>query len=41
MGEIAYLRLHHGARGRNGNYSKTELDQWRGRIAAWRSAKPP
>jgi uncharacterized protein YecE (DUF72 family) len=39
VGEIAYLRLHHGARGRNGNYSPTELDQWRRRIAAWRSRR--
>ncbi|HWT91055.1 MAG TPA: DUF72 domain-containing protein [Solirubrobacterales bacterium] len=38
-GELAYLRLHHGERGRNGNYSKTELDQWRRRIAAWRSRR--
>jgi uncharacterized protein YecE (DUF72 family) len=38
-GEVAYLRLHHGARGRNGNYSKTELDHWRRRIAAWRSRR--
>jgi uncharacterized protein YecE (DUF72 family) len=39
VGEIAYLRLHHGARGRNGNYSKTELDRWRRRIAAWRARR--
>lgn len=39
LGEIAYLRLHHGARGRNGNYSPTELDRWRRRIAAWRSRR--
>jgi uncharacterized protein YecE (DUF72 family) len=39
LGEIAYLRLHHGARGRNGNYSPTELDHWRRRIAAWRSRR--
>ena len=39
VGEIAYLRLHHGARGKNGNYSKTELDHWRRRIAAWRSRR--
>jgi uncharacterized protein YecE (DUF72 family) len=39
LGEVAYLRLHHGARGRNGNYSKTELDHWRRRIAAWRSRR--
>jgi uncharacterized protein YecE (DUF72 family) len=38
-GPLAYLRLHHGARGRRGNYSKTELDGWRRRIAAWRSGR--
>ena len=31
-----YLRLHHGARGRRGNYSPTELETWKRRIAAWR-----
>jgi len=31
-----YLRLHYGQRGRRGNYSATELDQWRRHIAAWR-----
>jgi uncharacterized protein YecE (DUF72 family) len=38
-GEIAYLRLHFGARGRAGNYSTTELDEWRRRIASWRSRR--
>jgi uncharacterized protein YecE (DUF72 family) len=31
-----YVRLHHGRRGRNGNYSDAELDTWRRRMAAWR-----
>jgi uncharacterized protein YecE (DUF72 family) len=31
------VRFHYGARGRNGNYSESELDTWRRRIAAWRS----
>jgi uncharacterized protein YecE (DUF72 family) len=39
VGEIAYLRLHYGARGRAGNYSSAELDRWRRRIAAWRSRR--
>jgi uncharacterized protein YecE (DUF72 family) len=39
VGEIAYLRLHYGSRGRDGNYSSTELDTWRRRIAAWRSRR--
>ena len=32
-----YVRLHHGRRGRNGNYSAAELETWKRRIAAWRS----
>ncbi len=31
-----YVRFHYGARGRDGNYSATELDQWAHRIAGWR-----
>jgi uncharacterized protein YecE (DUF72 family) len=31
------VRLHHGRRGRRGNYSERELDTWARRIAAWRS----
>jgi uncharacterized protein YecE (DUF72 family) len=30
------VRLHHGHRGRGGNYSGTELDEWARRIAEWR-----
>jgi uncharacterized protein YecE (DUF72 family) len=32
-----FIRFHRGRRGRNGNYSKTELEEWKRRIAAWRS----
>jgi uncharacterized protein YecE (DUF72 family) len=32
-----FVRFHYGARGRNGNYSATEIDRWARRIAAWRS----
>jgi uncharacterized protein YecE (DUF72 family) len=32
-----FIRFHHGRRGRNGNYSSSELDGWRRRIARWRS----
>lgn len=39
VGEIAYLRLHYGSHGRDGNYSSAELDRWRRRIAAWRSRR--
>jgi uncharacterized protein YecE (DUF72 family) len=31
------VRLHHGRRGRRGNYSERELDTWARRIASWRS----
>ena len=31
-----YIRFHHGAAGRNGNYSDAELAVWAGRIADWR-----
>lgn len=31
-----FLRFHYGARGRNGNYSERELEQWARRIERWR-----
>jgi uncharacterized protein YecE (DUF72 family) len=31
-----FVRFHYGHRGRRGNYSKTELERWARRIAAWR-----
>ena len=30
-----FIRFHHGRRGRRGNYSKTELDEWAERIRKW------
>ena len=30
------VRLHHGRRGRRGNYSDTELDEWARRLSRWR-----
>jgi uncharacterized protein YecE (DUF72 family) len=30
------VRLHHGQRGRRGNYSESELEEWARRIAQWR-----
>ena len=39
LGELAYVRMHYGSRGRDGNYSSAELDRWRRRIAAWRSRR--
>lgn len=32
-----FIRFHYGHRGRNGNYSKTELREWAARIRDWRS----
>jgi uncharacterized protein YecE (DUF72 family) len=31
-----FVRFHYGSRGRNGNYSETELESWRARIDEWR-----
>ena len=31
-----FVRFHYGSRGRNGNYSERELDDWAGRIESWR-----
>jgi uncharacterized protein YecE (DUF72 family) len=33
--DFAFVRFHHGARGRRGNYSPPELEQWAGRIREW------
>lgn len=33
--DFAYVRLHHGRRGRRGNYSPAELELWAERIAGW------
>jgi uncharacterized protein YecE (DUF72 family) len=30
-----FVRFHHGARGRRGNYSETELGEWADRISGW------
>ena len=30
-----YVRLHHGHRGRRGNYSESELREWAGRLGRW------
>jgi uncharacterized protein YecE (DUF72 family) len=35
--EWTFLRFHHGRRGRDGNYSERELEEWAGRIEHWRS----
>jgi uncharacterized protein YecE (DUF72 family) len=32
-----YVRLHHGTRGRRGNYSRTELETWAERLHGWRA----
>jgi uncharacterized protein YecE (DUF72 family) len=31
-----FIRFHYGSRGRGGNYSATELEQWVAKIAPWR-----
>ncbi len=33
-----FIRFHYGSRGRGGNYSPRELEQWAARIAQWRSS---
>jgi uncharacterized protein YecE (DUF72 family) len=35
IGSWAYVRFHHGVRGRRGNYSASELREWAERIRAW------
>jgi uncharacterized protein YecE (DUF72 family) len=32
-----FVRFHYGSRGRNGNYSERELEEWARRIVEWRS----
>jgi uncharacterized protein YecE (DUF72 family) len=39
-GSFVYLRFHHGSRGRRGNYSLRELDEWTGRIVQWACERP-
>jgi uncharacterized protein YecE (DUF72 family) len=31
-----YIRLHHGTRGRHGNYSRSEIETWARRLSQWR-----
>jgi uncharacterized protein YecE (DUF72 family) len=33
----SYVRMHHGARGRRGNYSPSELGEWAERLHSWRT----
>jgi uncharacterized protein YecE (DUF72 family) len=33
--EWTFVRFHHGSRGRNGNYSETEITEWAKRIEGW------
>ena len=33
--DFTFVRFHHGARGRRGNYSESELREWAARIAGW------
>jgi uncharacterized protein YecE (DUF72 family) len=32
-----YVRMHHGSRGRRGNYSLRELESWARRVHGWRA----
>jgi uncharacterized protein YecE (DUF72 family) len=34
-----YVRFHHGSKGRRGNYSAAELEEWARRLRRWRSAQ--
>ncbi len=34
-----FVRFHYGARGRAGNYSRSELQEWAERVAAWRESE--
>ncbi len=34
-----YIRFHFGSRGRRGNYSKTELEEWAQRVQRWRARR--
>jgi uncharacterized protein YecE (DUF72 family) len=34
--EWTFVRFHHGARGRRGNYSDRELEEWARRVRGWR-----
>jgi uncharacterized protein YecE (DUF72 family) len=38
--DFGFIRFHHGRRGRNGNYSQAELDEWAQRVQAWRRQVP-
>jgi uncharacterized protein YecE (DUF72 family) len=36
--DFTFVRFHAGTRGRNGNYSHRELEEWAGRLQSWSSA---
>jgi uncharacterized protein YecE (DUF72 family) len=36
LGDLTYVRFHHGHRGRRGNYSESELAEWAKRVREWR-----
>jgi uncharacterized protein YecE (DUF72 family) len=36
---FVFVRLHHGSRGRRGNYSQTELEEWARRIRGWAGSR--
>jgi uncharacterized protein YecE (DUF72 family) len=34
--DLTYVRFHYGSRGRRGNYSRSELEDWARRFEGWR-----
>ena len=34
--DFTFVRFHYGARGRGGNYSRSELEEWAARLGDWR-----
>ena len=37
--DFTFVRFHYGHRGRGGNYSDAEIDEWAERIAGWRRTR--
>ena len=37
--DFTFVRFHYGHRGRGGNYSDAEIDEWAERIAGWRRSR--
>ena len=37
--DFVFVRFHHGSRGKRGNYSDVELDEWAARLREWRRSR--